>query len=72
MEFWNFTCAHLLIKPKGKATPEVLKQKVELNFQNGEVELSQVCSTLDHGHFAIAVYPAQPSACPLWLSLISH
>lgn len=39
MDFGDFTCAHLLIKPKDKPRCEVLKQKVELNFQSSEVEL---------------------------------
>lgn len=42
----DFTCAHLLIKAKGKYRHEVLKQKVELNFLTSGVELLQNSSTL--------------------------
>lgn len=45
----DFTCAHLLMKAKGKSKHEVLTQKVELNFQNSGVELLQDSPTLDHG-----------------------
>jgi len=69
------TCAHLLIKSKGKSRHEVLKQKSGAEFSEqwcrtlpGQSHLSETMGKC----FAIAAHAARPSACPLWWSFSFH
>lgn len=62
-------CTVLLIEAKGKC--EVLKQKVELNFQSAEVELLQDSLALDHRQTLLPCCISCPTFC-VSLTVTSH